>query len=168
VQLKLLRVIQEKELERVGDSQSIKVDVRIIASTNQPLKQKVERGEFREDLYYRLKVVEIILPPLRERREDIELLVIHFCGLFNTKFGKGIEGVNDDVLHAFMQYEWPETSGNLNMQSNMPLSCVTVKESPLTIYPLRSGSLTAQKGVSHSVTIKALTAQTTIRAYWMH
>jgi PAS domain S-box-containing protein len=107
VQLKLLRVIQEKELERVGDSHSIKVDVRIITSTNQPLKQKVERGEFREDLYYRLKVVEIVLPPLRERREDIELLVIHFCDLFNTKFGKGIEGVTDEVLHAFMQYEWP-------------------------------------------------------------
>jgi transcriptional regulator with PAS, ATPase and Fis domain len=107
VQLKLLRVIQEKELERVGDSQSIKVDVRIITSTNQPLKQKVERGEFREDLYYRLKVVEIVLPPLRERREDIELLVIHFCDLFNSKFGKGIEGVTDDVLHAFRQYEWP-------------------------------------------------------------
>jgi two-component system, NtrC family, response regulator HydG len=107
VQLKLLRVIQEKELERVGDSQSIKVDVRIITSTNQPLKQRVERGEFREDLYYRLKVVEIILPPLRERREDIELLVIHFCDQFNTKFGKGIEGVTDGVLNAFMKYEWP-------------------------------------------------------------
>jgi two-component system response regulator HydG len=107
VQLKLLRVIQEKELERVGDSQSIKVDVRIITSTNQPLKQRVERGEFREDLYYRLKVVEVILPPLRERREDIELLVIHFCDQFNTKFGKGIEGVTDGVLNAFMRYEWP-------------------------------------------------------------
>ena len=107
VQLKLLRVIQEKELERVGDSQQIKVDVRIITSTNQPLKQKVERGEFREDLYYRLKVVEVILPPLRERRDDIELLVIHFCDLFNTKFGKNIEGVSDDVLKVFMGYPWP-------------------------------------------------------------
>jgi two-component system, NtrC family, response regulator HydG len=107
VQLKLLRVIQEKELERVGDSKSLKIDVRIITSTNQPLKQKVEKGEFREDLYYRLKVVEIILPPLRERTEDIELLVIHFCDLFNTKFGKGIEGVTDGVLHAFMKYKWP-------------------------------------------------------------
>ena len=107
VQLKLLRVIQEKELERVGDSSPMKVDVRIITSTNQPLKQKVEKGEFREDLYYRLKVVEVILPPLRERREDIELLVIHFCDLFNTKFGKNIEGVTDDVLNVFMQYPWP-------------------------------------------------------------
>jgi transcriptional regulator with PAS, ATPase and Fis domain len=105
--LKLLRVIQEKELERVGDSHPIKVDVRIITSTNQPLKQKVKKGEFREDLYYRLKVVEVILPPLRERRDDIELLVIHFCDLFNTKFGKNIEGITDDVLKAFMNYPWP-------------------------------------------------------------
>ncbi|MBN2418631.1 MAG: sigma 54-interacting transcriptional regulator [Deltaproteobacteria bacterium] len=107
VQLKLLRVIQEKELERVGDSHSMKVDVRIITSTNQPLKQKVEKGEFREDLYYRLKVVEIVLPPLRERREDIELLVIHFCDLFKKKFGKNIEGVTNDVLNAFILYPWP-------------------------------------------------------------
>ena len=107
VQLKLLRVLQEKEIERVGDSHPIKVDVRVITSTNQSLKHKVENGEFREDLYYRLKVVEIIIPPLRERREDIELLVIHFCDLFNTKFGKSIEGVTDDVLKAFMGYPWP-------------------------------------------------------------
>lgn len=107
VQLKLLRVIQEKELERVGDSHSMKVDVRIITSTNQPLKQRVEKGEFREDLYYRLKVVEIVLPPLRERREDIELLVIHFCDLFKKKFGKNIEGVTNDVLNAFILYPWP-------------------------------------------------------------
>ena len=107
VQLKLLRVIQEKELERVGDTRPIKIDVRIITSTNQPLKQRVEKGEFREDLYYRLKVVEIVLPPLRERREDIELLVIHFCALFNAKFSKNIVGVTDDVLNVFMRYPWP-------------------------------------------------------------
>ncbi len=107
VQLKLLRVIQEKEIERVGDSQSIKVDVRIITSTNQPLRQKVEKGEFREDLYYRLKVVEVKLPPLRERKEDIEILVIHFCDLFNTKFDKNIEGVTGEVLDTFMKYNWP-------------------------------------------------------------
>lgn len=107
VQLKLLRVIQEKELERVGDSLPVKVDVRIITSTNQPLKQKVDNGEFREDLYYRLKVFEVFIPPLRERSGDIELLVIHFCDQFNIKFGKNIEGVTDDVLNTFMQYQWP-------------------------------------------------------------
>jgi len=107
IQLKLLRVLQEKEFERVGDSSPIKADVRIIASTNQQLKEKVRLGEFREDLYYRLKVVEVVPPPLRERREDIPLLVEHFCGNFNKRFQKDVEGVTDDVLNAFMKYPWP-------------------------------------------------------------
>jgi transcriptional regulator with PAS, ATPase and Fis domain len=107
IQLKLLRVLQEKEFERVGDSNSVKVDVRIIASTNRQLKERVRLGEFREDLYYRLKVVEVVPPPLRERREDIPLLVDHFCSNFNKRFKKEIEGITDDVLNAFMRYQWP-------------------------------------------------------------
>jgi len=107
IQLKLLRVLQEKEFERVGDSTPIKVDVRIIASTNRQLKEKVKLGEFREDLYYRLKVVEVVPPPLKERREDIPLLVEHFCSSFNKRFKKEIEGITDDVINAFMRYPWP-------------------------------------------------------------
>ncbi len=107
IQLKLLRVLQEKEFERVGDSNSIKADVRIITSTNQPLKKKVQSGEFREDLYYRLKVVEVILPPLRERSEDIPLIVEHFRDTFNKRFDKKIDGVTDEVINTFMQYPWP-------------------------------------------------------------
>ena len=107
VQLKLLRILQEKTIERVGDTQPLKVDVRVIASTNRDLKEKVRRGEFREDLYYRLKVVEVTLPPLRERREDIPLLISHFCALFNARFNRGIEGVSQEVLNSFMQYPWP-------------------------------------------------------------
>lgn len=107
IQLKLLRVLQEKEFERVGDSSSIKVDTRIIASTNQQLKDKVKLGEFREDLYYRLKVVEIHLPPLRDRLEDIHLLVDRFCNYFNKRFNKKIEGITDGVLDTFMHYPWP-------------------------------------------------------------
>jgi PAS domain S-box-containing protein len=107
IQVKLLRVLQEKEFERVGDSETIKVDVRVIAATNQPLRERVARGEFREDLYYRLKVLEINLPVLRERREDIPLLTDHFIAVFNKQMGKRIVGVSDQVRSTFMGYDWP-------------------------------------------------------------
>ena len=107
IQLKLLRALQEKEVERVGDTASRKVDVRVIASTNRNLKEKVARGELRQDLYYRLKVVEVTLPPLRERLEDVPLLVEHFRCLFNQRFEKRIEGISGEVLGLFMAYPWP-------------------------------------------------------------
>ena len=107
IQLKLLRVLQEKEFERVGDSTTMRADVRIVASTNKNLKQKVMNGEFREDLYYRLKVVEIKLPPLRDRLEDVPLLVDHFIRKFNKAFGKHVEKLDDEVLDIFMGYRWP-------------------------------------------------------------
>jgi len=107
IQLKLLRVLQEKEFERVGESIPQKVDVRVIASTNKDLKEKVRRGEFRQDLYYRLKVVEVSLPPLRDRLEDLPLLVDHFCRSFNERFKKNLEGISNKVLGRFMDYPWP-------------------------------------------------------------
>ncbi|MBW2513136.1 MAG: sigma 54-interacting transcriptional regulator [Deltaproteobacteria bacterium] len=107
IQLKLLRVLQEKEYERVGDSVAKRADVRIVASTNKNLKRKVLQGEFREDLYYRLKVVEIRLPPLRDRLEDVPLLVDHFIQKFNKTFNKQIENLSDEVLKVFMGYHWP-------------------------------------------------------------
>lgn len=107
IQLKLLRVLQEKEFERLGESFPRKIDVRVIATTNRDLREKMRLGEFREDLYYRLKVMEVKLPPLRERLDDIPLLVNHFCSVFRRKFGKNIESVSDEVLGAFLNYSWP-------------------------------------------------------------
>lgn len=107
IQLKLLRVLQEKEFERVGESTPQKVDVRVIACTNKDLKEKVKKGEFRQDLYYRLKVVEVALPPLRDRLEDLPLLVDHFRRTFNERFHKDIGGISSEVLSRFMDYAWP-------------------------------------------------------------
>lgn len=107
VQLELLRVIQTKEFERVGDSTPIKVDVRIIAATNRNLRDMVRDGKFREDLFFRLNVVEISVPPLRERREDIPLLIHHFLQLFNIRYGKQITSVSADVSRIFHEHQWP-------------------------------------------------------------
>lgn len=115
IQHKLLRVLQEKEFERVGDSATIKVDVRIMASTNRNLKEMVRLGKFREDLYYRLNVIEVKLPSLRERIDDIPLLADHFCNIFNRRFNKDIEGVSGEVYKLFSSYYWP---GNVRELEN--------------------------------------------------
>jgi PAS domain S-box-containing protein len=107
IQLKLLRVLQEKEFDRVGESNPRRVDVRVLASTNRDLKEAIRKGEFREDLYYRLNVIEINLPLLRDRYEDIPLLINHFCAIFQKTYDKRITGVSDEVLQAFMNYPWP-------------------------------------------------------------
>jgi len=115
VQLRFLRVIEKMEFERVGSSTPIRVDARVVAATNQDLKRKVSKGEFREDLYFRLKVVEIHLPPLRERRDDIPLLVNHFLAMLNKKLSKNIKGISSDVENIFMSYRWP---GNVRELQN--------------------------------------------------
>ena len=107
IQVKLLRVLEEKTYERVGDAVPRKVEARLIASTNRSLRERVRNGEFREDLYYRLNVVEIEIPPLRERTEDMPLLVEHFCTMFEKTFNKKIEGVSEEVLEIFTHYPWP-------------------------------------------------------------
>jgi transcriptional regulator with GAF, ATPase, and Fis domain len=115
IQVKLLRVLQEKEIERVGDSQIRKVDIRIIAATNKKLYSLVSEGHFRQDLYYRLKVFPIDLPPLRRRKEDIPLLANHFIRKQNAHTGKKIKGLDESAMRIFMDYAWP---GNVRELEN--------------------------------------------------
>ena len=107
LQSKLLRVIQDGEFERLGSPRTIKTDVRIIAATSKNLGEEVRNGKFREDLFYRLNVFPITMPPLRQRKDDIRLLINHFVAKFNTKIGKKIETVSKDTLIALQEYHWP-------------------------------------------------------------
>ena len=107
LQAKLLRVIQDGEFERLGGPKTIKVNVRIIASTNRKLEEEIRKGRFREDLFYRLNVFPITIPPLRQRKEDIPLLVDYFVAKFNKKTGKKIETVSKDTLNVLQEYDWP-------------------------------------------------------------
>lgn len=126
VQMQLLRVLQEKEFERVGDSTPVKVDVRVVAATNKDLRKKIKLGEFREDLFYRLKVVEIAIPPLRERREDIPLLVGHFLKKFEGKLRKGITGISPEAEEIFMEYSWP---GNVReLEHSLEHACIVCRQ----------------------------------------
>ena len=115
LQAKLLRVLQEREFERVGDSHTIKVDVRVIAATHSDLEKMVADGAFREDLYYRLNVIPVKLPPLRDRREDIPLLVQHFAQRLSADQGRGPATVSQDAMRKLMAYAWP---GNVRQLEN--------------------------------------------------
>jgi transcriptional regulator with GAF, ATPase, and Fis domain len=116
MQVKLLRVLQESEFERVGGIKTIKVDVRLITATNRDLQKEVTAGTFREDLYYRLNVVPIHLPPLRERTGDIPLLVEHFVAKFNDRLKKRFTRVEDDALGRLVEHHWP---GNIRELENV-------------------------------------------------
>ena len=107
MQSKLLRVLQDREVRRVGGKETIRVDVRIISATNKDLEREMEKGTFREDLFYRLNVVNVELPPLRERTEDIPLLVEHFVQKFNAEFGRGVREIGSDGMELLMAHPWP-------------------------------------------------------------
>ncbi len=115
-QAKLLRVMQEREFMRLGGVDTIKVDVRVVAATNIDLKRAVDEGRFREDLYYRLNVIAIQLPPLRQRKEDIPALVSHFVEKYSKENSKPVEGVTPEVMQALMDYDWP---GNVRELENV-------------------------------------------------
>ncbi|TRO78977.1 sigma-54-dependent transcriptional regulator [Desulfuromonas acetexigens] len=124
VQKTLLRFLQEKEFLRLGDTKPIKVDVRIISATNSDLLAEVKAGTFREDLYYRLNVVNLHLPPLRERRKDIPLLAAHFIKLQNEKFGTEIRGLSPEAFQAACDFGWP---GNIRQLRNVIEACMAIE-----------------------------------------
>lgn len=115
-QVKLLRVLQEREIQRLGDEDIKKIDVRIICATNKNLKSLTERKEFREDLYYRLNVAKLEIPPLRDRKEDIQSLTIHFLRKFSKEFQRKVNGVSSEVYNLFLNYSWP---GNVRELGNV-------------------------------------------------
>jgi DNA-binding NtrC family response regulator len=128
LQIKLLRVLQEKKFERVGGEETIETDVRIVAATNKDLKAEIEKGTFREDLYFRLNVVNIHVPPLRERKEDLPLLITSFLREFAAENGKPVEGVDDKARAALYGYDWP---GNVRELRNCIESAVVMSKGPV-------------------------------------
>jgi transcriptional regulator with PAS, ATPase and Fis domain len=116
MQARLLRVLQERVYEPLGSVESVKADVRVLAATNKQLRQLVEKGSFREDLFYRVHVIRVELPSLRNRREDIPLLVDHFIARLNRLKGKDIAGISDEVLARLMEYDFP---GNIRELENI-------------------------------------------------
>jgi formate hydrogenlyase transcriptional activator len=133
LQPKLLRVLQEKEFERLGSGKTHQIDVRLVAATHHNLSEMVARKQFRSDLYYRLNVFPIVLPPLRERRDDIALLVSHFVEVFSQRMGKTISNIPKETLDAFTSYSWP---GNVRELRNLIERAVILSENGVLANPL--------------------------------
>ncbi len=128
LQVKLLRVLQEREIERLGSNRSTKINVRIIAATNSNLESKVRKGEFRDDLYYRLNVIPLNIPPLRQRLEDLEPLIEYFIGQYSGILNKNISGIAPEAMKALRQYTWP---GNVRELENTIEYAINMEESPV-------------------------------------
>src|SRR5262245_38481817 len=127
MQVKLLRVLQERRFRRVGGLDELQADIRVIAATNQDMTKAVAEGRFREDLYYRINVIPIGLPPLRERREDLPLIAEHFLGKYNEQMGKAISGVSHEAMELLTGYEWP---GNIRELENVMERAVALESTP--------------------------------------
>src|SRR5262249_8874910 len=127
-QAKLLRVLQEQEFEPVGSSKTLRVDVRIIAATNRDLNEEVRLGRFRSDLFFRLNVIPLTVPPLRKRLEDIPLLVTYFVSRLGKKFGRRIDGVSRDAMELLTKYQWP---GNVRELQNIIERAVVLATGPV-------------------------------------
>ena len=144
MQVKLLRVLQERKVKTVGGTQEKEVDVRVVAATNRDLEAEVEKGTFRQDLFYRLNVIQLRLPPLRERREDIPILVDHFVRKFAAEHGRKISGVDPDAMSALVNHSFP---GNVRELENLIERAVTLAPAdriPLDTLPTLNSLSTAQ------------------------
>jgi formate hydrogenlyase transcriptional activator len=175
LQPKLLRVLQEQEFERLGSGRTHKVDVRLVAATNRDLVKMVARGQFRSDLYYRLNVFPIVLPALRERREDIPALVTHFMKLFSRRMGKQVDSIPAETMAAFQWYLWP---GNIRELQNLVersviLSRDGVLPNPLhkrqtePMIPTLHRSRTFQSSMTLEDSDRALILETLEQAGWI-
>ena len=148
VQIKLLRTLQERELERVGGNETIKVDVRVVSATNRNLEKMIEDGEFREDLYYRLNVFPINLPPLRDRLDDLPVLVTHFVAKFARQMGVANAGVTADAQAKLREYNWP---GNVRELENIvERAMILAKGGPLGVSHLDFGRRAATPSTAPS------------------
>jgi formate hydrogenlyase transcriptional activator len=142
-QAKLLRVLQEQEFELVGSNRSVKVDVRLLAATNRSLAEAVREGRFRMDLYYRLLVVPVDVPPLRERREDIPALAAHFIARLSRQFGRRIDRISEDMMQQLMTYDWP---GNVRELENHLAEAIVLCPGQVLDLPLRASTPPAETG----------------------
>jgi DNA-binding NtrC family response regulator len=154
MQVKLLRVLQESEFERVGGIKTIKVDVRLVTATNRDLQKEVAAANFREDLFYRLNVVPVHLPPLRDRKEDIPLLVQHFVSKFNERLKKNIARVEDDAHEKLLTHPWP---GNIRELENVLERTILFAEGP----SIRARDLPAELGATVGAPVAAAVGETT-------
>jgi len=168
LQPKLLRVLQEQEFERLGSARTHRVDVRVVAATHRDLEQMVKGNEFRSDLYYRLNVFPVLLPPLRARQEDIPELVTHFVGFYGSRMGKRIEHIGEETMAALLSYPWP---GNVRELQNLIERAVILSCDGVLPNPLPSNHQETVTVVSNSTTLKeigrALILQALEDAGWM-
>jgi formate hydrogenlyase transcriptional activator len=175
LQPKLLRVLQEQEFERLGSGHTHKVDVRLVAATNRDLAKMVARGQFRSDLYYRLNVFPILLPALRDRREDIPALVTHFVKTLSRRMGKRVDSIPPDIMAAFQGYSWP---GNIRELQNLVERAVILSRDGVLSNPLHKDQTEPMTSSPHrpqafesSITLedsdRALIVDTLERADWI-
>ncbi|MEN6350906.1 MAG: sigma 54-interacting transcriptional regulator [Syntrophomonas sp.] len=160
MQAKLLRVLQEREIERIGSLEPVMVDVRVIAATNQDLEELVSKGKFREDLYYRLNIIEINVPPLREHTQDIPVLVNSLISKLNKKLHRKIDGISDEAINLLQQYNWP---GNVRELENVLELAINMTEGIFLNYedfPCVSRKIEVDKELSRKPVLSEILAQT--------